>query len=98
MSIRTFRIIAIAEGISFLTLLLIAMPLKYFAGIPEAVKYTGWIHGALFMLYIPAVFLVYKKLNWNLLHICIALLASILPAGPFLIERRLLRETERKAV
>lgn len=47
--IHTFRIIAKLEGISWLFLLLIAMPLKYFAKIPEVVLYAGWVHGLLFI-------------------------------------------------
>jgi hypothetical protein len=33
--IKNLRVIGIAEGISFLVLLLIAMPIKYFLGVPE---------------------------------------------------------------
>ena len=50
--IGRLRIIGIAEGISFLTLLFIAMPIKYLAGNPEVVWYVGWGHGLLFMLFI----------------------------------------------
>ncbi len=46
-----FERIAIIEGVSFLILLGIAMPLKYLLGIPEMVKYVGWAHGVLFILY-----------------------------------------------
>ena len=53
--ITQFRIIALAEGISFLVLLGIAMPLKYAAGNPEPVRIVGWIHGGLFVLYLIAV-------------------------------------------
>jgi integral membrane protein len=49
--LKTFKILAIAEGISFLILLLIAMPLKYTFQITEPVKYVGWAHGVLFVLY-----------------------------------------------
>ncbi len=49
-SLKYFRfVVAIAEGISFLILLFIAMPLKYFAELPEVVLYVGWIHGVLFI-------------------------------------------------
>ncbi|MEP7128906.1 MAG: DUF3817 domain-containing protein, partial [Chitinophagales bacterium] len=54
-SIGRLRLAGITEGISFLVLLFIAMPLKYFADIPEAVKYTGWLHGLLFILYLVAL-------------------------------------------
>jgi integral membrane protein len=48
--LHRFRMIGIAEGISFLVLLLVAMPLKYFFNFPEAVKVVGWAHGALLLL------------------------------------------------
>ncbi|MCH5690241.1 DUF3817 domain-containing protein [Niabella sp. W65] len=44
--------IAFLEGISYLLLLLVAMPLKYLADIPEGVKYIGWAHGVLFVLFV----------------------------------------------
>lgn len=46
-----FHQVAVAEGLSYLILLGIAMPLKYWAGIPDAVRYTGWAHGVLFVVY-----------------------------------------------
>eukprot|EP01031_Cornospumella_fuschlensis_P007196 gene7196-8921_t len=49
-SVAFVRRIAFMEGVSFLLLLGIAMPLKYFAGLPAAVKYVGWAHGLLFIL------------------------------------------------
>jgi integral membrane protein len=49
--LRRFRFIGIAEGVSFLVLLLIAMPLKYYFHYPLAVKIFGWMHGALFITY-----------------------------------------------
>jgi integral membrane protein len=90
--IRTFRIIAIAEGVSFLALLLIAMPLKYFANLPEAVKITGWIHGVLFVLYIPAVFLVRSVMRWSIFQLLMALVASVLPGGTFVVDNKLIRK------
>ena len=50
--INVFRKVAIAEGISFLVLLLIAMPLKYLANIPQPVTYVGWAHGVLFVAFL----------------------------------------------
>ena len=65
--LHRFRMIGIAEGISFLVLLLIAMPLKYFMHIPEAVKIMGWIHGALFISFIYLAFEVMGVLKKNFL-------------------------------
>ncbi len=89
--IRNLRIIGILEGISYIVLLCIAMPLKYVYGIPEAVKFTGWAHGVLFMLYIPAVFFARRSMSWSLLWLLVALAASLIPVGTFMLDRFLVR-------
>jgi integral membrane protein len=88
-TIKSLRLIGIAEGFSFLILLLIAMPLKYEFGMPLAVKYVGWAHGVLFILYIVAVFAAVKAMNWGLKGIAVAVIASLLPAGTFVLDRSL---------
>lgn len=93
--IKSLRIIGIAEGISFLVLLGIAMPLKYYFGFPLAVKYTGWAHGLLFILFILAVFLAIKPMKWNFLSVVVALAASLVPFGTFLLDKQL-RKRERE--
>ncbi len=93
-SIQSLRWIGIAEGISFLVLLLIAMPLKYGFGWPLAVKYVGWAHGVLFMLYIVAVFAAIKAMNWGLKGVALAVIASLLPAGTFVLDKSLRRRQE----
>ena len=86
---RTLRALAWMEGLSFLLLLGVAMPLKYAAGRPLAVKVFGWIHGALFVALLVLAALEARRgrrpLRWTLL----VLLASLLPFGPFLLDRRL---------
>jgi|SRR5688572_25752897 integral membrane protein len=89
--IRGLRIVGILEGISYLVLLGIAMPLKYFFGFPEAVKFTGWAHGVLFMAYIPAVFLARKTMNWGFTWTVLALKASLFPFGTFILDKYLVR-------
>ncbi len=89
--IRRFRTVAIAEGISFLLLLFIAMPLKYFADMPLAVKYTGWAHGVLFIAYWVAAVPLFTKLKWDPKRIVGVGLASVLPFGTFVLEWKWLR-------
>ena len=84
--------IGIAEGISFLVLLLIAMPMKYLMDIPEAVKFTGWAHGALFVAFIYFAFEVMGTLKKNLLWLAKAFLAAIIPFGTFIFDRQLKQE------
>ena len=90
--LHRFRMIGIAEGISFLVLLLIAMPLKYLMHIPEAVKIMGWIHGALFVSFIYFAFEVMGTLNKNFLWFLKALVAAFIPLGTFIFDRQLKKE------
>lgn len=80
------RISGYCEGISFILLLGIAMPLKYMAGIPEAVLVTGWIHGLLFMLYVIAAVQASSVHRWSLGKLAGAMAAAILPLGPFVFD------------
>lgn len=88
-----FRIVAFLEGMSFLILLGIAMPLKYMAGKPEAVQVVGMAHGVLFVLYVLMVFQVRSVLQWSVKQTFIALAASVLPFGTFYVDARMLRPT-----
>lgn len=90
-AIGRLRIIGWLEGISFLVLLLIAMPLKYWADIPEVVSVVGSLHGLFFVLYILAVIHVTIKHRWSILKFLAACIASFLPFGPFVVDRKLLR-------
>jgi integral membrane protein len=91
-TIKTFRIIGIAEGISYLLLLGVAMPLKYMAGLPLAVKYTGWAHGVLFVLYLLYLVKVEVEFKWKFSTFVMAGLASLVPFGPFIMEKKLKSE------
>jgi integral membrane protein len=88
-----FRSIALLEGASFVLLLGIAMPLKYLAGMPMAVKVVGWAHGLLFVLYVAALFDVASAAKWPLTRVAWAFLASLVPFGTFVLEAQLRKET-----
>lgn len=90
--IGRLRLIGFIEGISFLLLLFIAMPLKYFAGLPEAVKYTGMFHGVFFIFYCFALLDVKMTHKWSISKSLIAFAASIIPFGPFIFDARLRKE------
>ena len=85
-------LVGVLEGTSFLLLLGIAMPLKYIAHLPEAVKIMGWIHGLLFVLFILALVHVKLSLRWSLLRTLIAFIASLLPFGTFVLDVQLRKE------
>lgn len=81
-----------AEGISFLVLLGIAMPLKYLFHYPLAVTIVGALHGLFFVLYLIAVVHAASVHRWSFLRVLGAFVASLLPFGPFVFDARLRRE------
>jgi len=89
-ALQRFRVVAICEGISFLILLFIAMPLKYYADFPQAVLIVGWIHGALFIAYMLALLNVKLTYMWGLKKILLAIFASVIPFGPFIFDKNIL--------
>ncbi|PTM58718.1 DUF3817 domain-containing protein [Desmospora activa] len=89
-----FRVVSMLEGISFLLLLGIAMPLKYLADIPSPVTIVGWIHGVLFILYLAAGAHVSWSDRWSIKRMAGALIAALLPFGPFVFDARLKREQQ----
>src|SRR5919107_1462954 len=88
------RAIGMIEGVSFLMLLGIAMPLKYFANLPEAVRLVGWVHGILFIGFLVALMLARDAMRWSFRWTGLVLLAALLPFGPFVIDGRLRKEDE----
>lgn len=87
-----FRKIAIAEGISFVVLLFIAMPLKYFAGIPLAVTIVGAIHGILFIAFMILAREVKMDFKKDFRWFIKAFIASILPFGTIIMDKEWKRE------
>jgi integral membrane protein len=92
--ISIFRIVAFLEGVSYILLLFIATPVKYFGDDPQYVKMLGMPHGILFMLYIILAFMLKMENDWFKANFKFVLLAAIIPFGTFALERKYLR-TER---
>lgn len=91
-SIGRLRLTGFLEGASFLVLMGVAMPLKYLAGLPEAVKWTGWIHGVLFIAYCFAILMALLERRISFGKSVLALVAALLPFGPFLMDRSLAKD------
>ena len=89
MNIKTLRLVGLLEGISFLLLLFIAMPMKYMFDNPILVKYVGMGHGVLFIAFLVVLFVVCEKQKWSLKMFILGLIASILPFGPFVFDAKL---------
>jgi integral membrane protein len=89
---QTFRTIAKIEGVSFLVLLFIAMPLKYFANLPMAVRIVGSLHGIFFIAFIIWMYMVNDEYNKNMKWMLKSFLASIIPFGTFYMDKEWKRE------
>ena len=90
-SINVLRLLALIEGISFLALLGIAMPLKYYYNKPEAVKIIGMAHGILFILYTINLLIIHLKLRWSYGKTLGAFIAALIPFGTFYADKKWFR-------
>ena len=88
-----FRKIAKLEGISFLILLFIAMPLKYVVGLEVATKIVGPIHGGLWMWFLYLQYLAYKEYEWDIKFNLFAFIMSIVPFGTMWLDKKLKAQT-----
>lgn len=91
-TLNRFRFVALAEGVSFLILLGIAMPLKYVFDFPQAVKLFGWAHGVLFVAFIYMAFEVFSSFKKPFGWLVKAMLASVLPFGTFVLDKEMKKE------
>ncbi len=91
--IKSFRTVSFFEGISFLVILFITMPLKYIFETPGPNRVIGMAHGALFLLYVILALLVKSKKNWDTKTLAIILVCSVIPFGTFWMDRKYLKES-----
>ena len=85
---RALRALAIVEGVSLLAILLVTMPLKYLAGVPGPNKIVGLGHGVLTVAYVSVLLYVWSDRRWHWRVLAWGLAASLVPALPFWVERR----------
>lgn len=88
---KSFKIIALLEGVSLLLLLFFAMPMKYIFHQPVFVKNIGMAHGLLFIAYILLTILLKKPKNWSWKTFGFICLASVIPFGTFYVEIKYLK-------
>ena len=86
------RLLAIIEGVSYLMLFGITMPLKYIGDIGGPNKFVGMAHGVLFIMYCLWVIFYANKKNWSIMKTLLALGASLLPFATFVVDRKYLKE------
>ena len=94
--LRRLHWLSVIEGTSTLVLFGIAMPLKYLAGMPMAVRIVGSLHGFLFVCLVIAFALAIKKVPISARLATAGIIAAILPFGPFVVDHWL-KKMEREA-
>jgi integral membrane protein len=82
-----FKYVSFVEGISYLILMGIAMPIKYIGGIESAVAIPGMIHGVLFMLFCVVLLYVGIECKWGIKKMLIGFVSSIIPFGPWIFHK-----------
>ena len=88
---KLFRIIALLEGLSYISLLFVAVPVKYSLGDPTYVKLLGMPHGILFVAYIGFAFYFKQEENWSMKTFIIILSGSVMPFGTFYVDNKYLK-------
>ncbi|ANQ50449.1 DUF3817 domain-containing protein [Flammeovirga yaeyamensis] len=88
-SIKGLRIVGFLEGISFLLLVFICMPLKYMADMGMPNKIVGMAHGVLFIAYIYLVLQVHFDKKWGFKNSIWSFIASLLPFGTFVADKKI---------
>ncbi len=89
--IGRFRFIAFMEGVSFLLLIFISMPLKYILNMPGPNQVFGLLHGILFVLYVLALIPVVIQYRWKFITVLWSFLAAFIPFGTFWADVKIFR-------
>lgn len=95
--LKTFKILALLEGISYILLLFVGVPLKYWGGNDIMVRSLGMPHGLLFVAYVVLAIALKESQKWNLKEFFIILIASIIPFGTFYIDYKYLKTKKEVA-
>lgn len=93
-SIKQVRFVGIVEGISYLVLLFVSMPLKYIFKFPQAVIVNGWVHGFLFVLLALVILKAWIVCKWTFARAFTAGIASLIPFGTFWFDKSLKKEQQ----
>lgn len=90
--LKKFKLINKIEGISYIILIFIAMPMKYYAGIPMATKIIGMLHGLLVFAFIYQIIEAKKEAGFTLKETALYTVFSLIPFGSFYTDRLLAKK------
>lgn len=94
-NVGRLRALGFIEGMSFIILVFIGMPMKYYFDDPSVVKSFGMVHGFLFMAFVFESVRVSIVKDWSTLKVMLPLvLSSVVPFGTFIAEYKLLKDLQ----
>ena len=91
-ALKQFRVVALLEGVSFILLLGVGVPLKHLFGIPQGSRILGTTHGMLTLWYLVTLMRTASECGWPAKRWGLALLASFVPFGAFFFDASIRRE------
>jgi integral membrane protein len=92
-ALTRYRVMAWIVGILLIALILVAVPLKYLAGMDEPVSVIGTLHGWLYFIFFLVACDLALRARWTLKGAVLVLLAGTVPILSFVAERIATRKT-----
>lgn len=96
--LRRMQFASLLEGTTLITLLFIAMPIKYLAGYPIATTIAGSVHGMAFLFYCWVLVQTVSGGGWKWSEIARLIFGAFIPFGGFVNERFLKRKHDALAL
>jgi integral membrane protein len=92
LTVARFRMIAAAEAVSWLVLIVATVAKRGF-GVEDATAVIGPIHGVIVLAYVAGVAFLREELGWSGRQTLLALVATVIPFGTFRVLKDLDNET-----
>jgi integral membrane protein len=90
-ALNAYRVMAYITGTGLIILVFVAMPLKYFAGMPKPVAIVGALHGFFYMAYVVCTLVLAERCRWRPVRALLVALAGTIPFLSFVAERNTTR-------
>lgn len=85
-----FHLIAVTEAVTYLALVAASVAHRVF-DTANLVPAVGLVHGTVFLVYLATSFILRRRFRWDTLTMIIIVLASVVPLGTLVVERRIAR-------
>lgn len=92
--LKIFKTVSFFEGLSYVIMLLIGMPLKYMGDNDIIIKILGMPHGILFITYVVLAIQLKSTMAWPFKKFATILVASIVPFGTFYTNKKYFSNVE----